>query len=191
MRAVTPLKSASHEPQSRSIAALVASVVVSAGLLVAASLPYFTIQLGSSGVSSLPDGSSPKRAFTILEEEFNSGLLTPTKVVIVVPDKVEVRPTNLSKGDSTMTTATMALTELAEKGADIDVLRQMVQFAAQRLMEMEAESLCGAGYELVLVTPRGNAPSVDQKSVDPQYFGGDAAEMTSHYETTLASSIKT
>jgi hypothetical protein len=28
--------------------------------------------------------------------------------------------------DSTMTTATMALTELAEKGADIDVLHQMV-----------------------------------------------------------------
>ena len=32
-----------------------------------------------------------------------------------------------------MTTATIALTELAEKGADIDVLRQMVQFMAQRL----------------------------------------------------------
>ena len=35
-----------------------------------------------------------------------------------------------------MTNATMALAELAEKGADIDVLRQMVQFAAQRLMEL-------------------------------------------------------
>jgi len=56
----------------------------------------------------------------------------------VVPDKVEVRPTNLSKEISTMTTATIALTELAEKGADIDVLRQMVQFMAQRLMELDA-----------------------------------------------------
>jgi hypothetical protein len=28
---------------------------------------------------------------------------------------VEVRPTNLSEGDSTMTTATVALAELAEK----------------------------------------------------------------------------
>lgn len=46
-----------------------------------------------------------------------------------------------------MTNPTMALAELAEKGADVDVLRQMVQFAAQRLMEMEAESLCGAGYD--------------------------------------------
>ncbi len=62
-------------------------------------------------------------------------------------DMVEVRPTNLIQGDSTMTNATMALTELAEKGADVDVLRQMVQFMAQRLMEMDVEALCGAGYD--------------------------------------------
>ena len=37
-----------------------------------------------------------------------------------------------------MTNATMALAELAEKGPDVDMLRQMVQFAAQRLMDMEA-----------------------------------------------------
>lgn len=45
-----------------------------------------------------------------------------------------------------MTNATMALTELAEKGADIDMLRQMVRFMAQRLMELDVESRCGAGY---------------------------------------------
>jgi putative transposase len=60
---------------------------------------------------------------------------------------VEVRPTNLSEGDSTMTTPTMALAELAEKGADIDVLRQMVQLMAQRLMEIDVEGRCGAGYD--------------------------------------------
>ena len=46
-----------------------------------------------------------------------------------------------------MTNATIALTELAEKGADIDVLRQMVQFMAQRLMELDVEARCGAGYD--------------------------------------------
>ena len=47
-----------------------------------------------------------------------------------------------------MTTATtMALTELAEKGADVDMLRQMVQFMAQRLMELDVEARCGAGYD--------------------------------------------
>ena len=43
-----------------------------------------------------------------------------------------------------MTTTTMAIAELAEKGADIDVLRQMVQFMAQRLMEFDVEGRCGA-----------------------------------------------
>ena len=47
-----------------------------------------------------------------------------------------------------MTKATMALTELAEKGPDVDVLRQMIQFVAQRLMDMDVEQLCGAGYDV-------------------------------------------
>ena len=46
-----------------------------------------------------------------------------------------------------MTTPTMALAELSEKGADVDVLRQMVQFMAQRLMELDVEGRCGAGYD--------------------------------------------
>jgi putative transposase len=39
------------------------------------------------------------------------------------------------------------LAELAEKGADVDMLRQMVQFMAQRLMEIDVEGRCGAGYD--------------------------------------------
>lgn len=38
-----------------------------------------------------------------------------------------------------MTTATMALTEPAEKGADIDLLRQRVQSMARRLLDIDAE----------------------------------------------------
>ena len=53
----------------------------------------------------------------------------------MVPDMVEVRPNNLSKEMSTMTAATMALTELAEKGADVDVLRQMVHVWTRRLLQ--------------------------------------------------------
>jgi putative transposase len=46
----------------------------------------------------------------------------------------------------TMTNVSMALADLAEKGADVDVLREMVQFLAQRLMEADVEGRCGAGY---------------------------------------------
>ncbi len=46
-----------------------------------------------------------------------------------------------------MTNATMALAELVEKGADINVLRQMVQFMAQRLMELDVQGRCGGAYD--------------------------------------------
>jgi putative transposase len=42
--------------------------------------------------------------------------------------------------------STIALAELAEKGADADLLRDMLQFVAQRLMDMDVESLCAAFY---------------------------------------------
>jgi len=45
-----------------------------------------------------------------------------------------------------MTKASMALAELTEKGADVDVLREMLQFIAQRLMDCDVEGLCGAPY---------------------------------------------
>ena len=40
-----------------------------------------------------------------------------------------------------------------------------------------ADKLQQAGYQLVLATPKGNAPVVDQKSVVAQYFGNDVNEM--------------
>jgi putative transposase len=45
-----------------------------------------------------------------------------------------------------MTKPTMALAELAEKGADADLLREMIQFIAQRMMDMDVEGLCAAAY---------------------------------------------
>jgi len=46
-----------------------------------------------------------------------------------------------------MTTKTnMALAELVEKGADADLLREMIQYVAQRMMDMDVEGLCVAAY---------------------------------------------
>ena len=45
-----------------------------------------------------------------------------------------------------MTKPTMALAELAEKGPDADLLREMIQYVAQRMMEMDVEGLCAAAY---------------------------------------------
>ena len=45
-----------------------------------------------------------------------------------------------------MTDDRIALRELLEKGSDVTLLREMIGFAAQRLMELETETLCGAGH---------------------------------------------
>ena len=43
-----------------------------------------------------------------------------------------------------MTDDTIALRTLLEKGSDASFLRDMIGFAAERLMALETESLCGA-----------------------------------------------
>jgi RND superfamily putative drug exporter len=59
----------------------VLSVAVSGGLLVALALPVFSINLGSVGISTLPDASDPRHAFDVLNEDFSSGVLTADIVV--------------------------------------------------------------------------------------------------------------
>ena len=60
----------------------VVSLVLAAGILVLAALPYFSINEGFSGVSTLPDEVESKQAFLVLESEFSGGLGSPVEIVI-------------------------------------------------------------------------------------------------------------
>jgi len=44
-----------------------------------------------------------------------------------------------------MTGEMMTLRSMLEKGTDADVLREMISYAAERLMEMEVLAVTGAG----------------------------------------------
>src|SRR6202044_3796447 len=66
--------------------------------------------------------------------------------VIVSLGKVELPHLTLPRIPTMTTKPTMSLAELAEKGADTDLLRERIQFVAQRMMEMDAVSLCAAAY---------------------------------------------
>ncbi|MBA2453164.1 MAG: MMPL family transporter [Chloroflexia bacterium] len=61
----------------------VISVVLVVAFLAGMSSVYFTINLGQSGVSTLPQESTVYRAFTMLESEFNGGSLqSPVDIVV-------------------------------------------------------------------------------------------------------------
>jgi uncharacterized membrane protein YdfJ with MMPL/SSD domain len=49
---------------------------------VALAVPYFDMKNGQSGAASLPANSQPGIAFRILDQEFNSGVLSPTEIVV-------------------------------------------------------------------------------------------------------------
>ena len=58
------------------------SAAAAVALLVAAAIPYFDINLGTSGVSTLPDNFQSKQGFLVLEEKFAGGTVNPAEVVI-------------------------------------------------------------------------------------------------------------
>ena len=57
-------------------------LIVTAGVLIAATVPAFDINTGFNGVDSFPDGVQSKDAFLILEKEFSFGLAAPTEIAI-------------------------------------------------------------------------------------------------------------
>jgi RND superfamily putative drug exporter len=60
----------------------VLSVVAVVALLVAASIPYFSINLGFSGVTTLPESFRSKQGFDVLKEQFGGGEVYPAEVAI-------------------------------------------------------------------------------------------------------------
>ncbi|MCH7577067.1 MAG: MMPL family transporter, partial [Chloroflexi bacterium] len=63
----------------------VISVLLTGGLLIALAVPLLNINLGSTGITSLPEDSNPRHAFEVINEEFSDGVLT-ADIVIDVPD---------------------------------------------------------------------------------------------------------
>ncbi|MCH8988507.1 MAG: MMPL family transporter [Chloroflexi bacterium] len=60
----------------------VISLLLSGGLLIAATVPFFGINTGFAGVSTLPDKLESKQAFLVLDEKFSFGEVTPAEIVI-------------------------------------------------------------------------------------------------------------
>ncbi|MEX1157329.1 MAG: efflux RND transporter permease subunit, partial [Thermomicrobiales bacterium] len=62
----------------------VIAVAITLVVLIAATLPYFDMRAGTTGVETLPE-SDVKTGFVILEEDFYVGMLAPVEIVIDGP----------------------------------------------------------------------------------------------------------
>ena len=60
----------------------VTSLVIGAGLLLAAAAPTFSLETGFAGVSTLPSSSGSRQGFDVLSREFAGGLSSPVEIVI-------------------------------------------------------------------------------------------------------------
>jgi uncharacterized membrane protein YdfJ with MMPL/SSD domain len=60
-----------------------ASLVVAAGLMLAAAIPVFGLHIGASGVSTLPNRLESKRAYVALQRDFPGGQPRPVEIVLV------------------------------------------------------------------------------------------------------------
>jgi RND superfamily putative drug exporter len=62
------------------------SVGLSAGLLIALAVPALWLNLGLSGVSTLPEGTEARVAFEKLQSDFSGGRISPVDIVVDAPD---------------------------------------------------------------------------------------------------------
>ncbi|APV44689.1 putative drug exporter of the RND superfamily [Dehalogenimonas formicexedens] len=58
------------------------SMVIVAGILIAALTPYFDKQSGFSGISGLPDDLRAKEGFMVLQADFHVGMDDPARIVV-------------------------------------------------------------------------------------------------------------
>ena len=79
-----------------------------------------------------------------------------------------------------MTDDRIALCQLVEKSADADLLREMIGFAAERLMEMEVGAATGAG-------PSARMPRCFIRPATPRFF---ARRMNLRLSSPNTNSIK-
>jgi RND superfamily putative drug exporter len=58
------------------------SLVLAGGLLIALAVPYFDMNKGSAGISSLPEGTNSRAAYELLIRDFPAGTVSPVEVVV-------------------------------------------------------------------------------------------------------------
>ena len=94
-------------------------------------------------VQELWVSSAPERPPRVMAE---AGYLSTAAVTAMHLGRIGLRLATLPQGHTAITDDKIALQDLLEKSSDASLLREMIGFAAQRLMALETDALYGAGH---------------------------------------------
>ena len=138
------------------------SLALSVGLLVALALPVFTISIGTSGVSSLPDRFVSKQGFLALERDFPGVTTDPVEIVVQdataagVPQAVERLRASLDaspqfgesavqrSADASVVLVTAAVLGDSATTEAVDAVRELrTEVVPEAFSQTEAEVLVG------------------------------------------------
>ena len=63
----------------------IVSLTLAAGLLLVLAIPFFSLDKGFAGISTLPEDVESRRAFELLTENFSGGITSPVEIVVDAP----------------------------------------------------------------------------------------------------------
>jgi RND superfamily putative drug exporter len=98
----------------------VLSVAASSAVLLLAAAPFFSITLGSPGVSTLPADTRARQAFDVMASEFAAGIVTPIEITVegdVAAPEIQGAITELRDGlapDGAVGATTVAVNEAGD-----------------------------------------------------------------------------
>lgn len=157
----------------------VLSLVVAAGLLLAAATSYLDLNQGEVGVSALPDSMRSKQAFLVLQQEFGFGQDQPAVVVIDGPTDAEPVQAAIGRLEAAVTAdpafVTVALEPHPEAGLSIlrarlagDPASTQAMAAVKRLRAEHIETSFDGVPARALVTGK-TATFVDLAAINNTY----------------------
>jgi RND superfamily putative drug exporter len=136
----------------RAIAAVmrrpVLSLVGTAAVLVVASIPYWSIQTGQSGVSTLPASLQSRQGFEILQRDFSVGRIAPAQVVLATDTGTAraeaARITAALRGDSRYGTPVLGPGNVLSVPVNADAAGTTAEQAVRHLRDVADSPVGGA-----------------------------------------------
>ena len=153
----------------------VLSLALSAGVLVALAVPVFRMDVGTSGVSALPDRFASKQGFLALQRDFPGTTTSPAEVVVQNASGVGVASAPRRSGTRLAADPRFGEGEI-ERAADGDVVL---------LRPRRGRRLVDGGYGGCPGAPHGDHPRDVRRDGADVLVGGTSSENIDYFDSVI------